>query len=496
MKYARTICLFALACLLAAPAVAQNQIGGGTCSAASLNGTYALTLNGRGISTSGGFEGSIQSVGTATFDGKSAVTFSGIINTNQVTGKPYSYAGTYAIASNCYGPINFAAGTSATYALVVWGGGTAFAATGSDGTYVYSSSGTNVRPVACTNATLSGAYPFSASGFTLSGTSQTGSGDEAGVFQFDGAGKVTASYIDSLGGTTQSSVTATGTYSVTSACLASASLLDSNGNTNALNFAITGAYGGVADFIEANPQFVRTGSVHAAYLNPTESVTNVFSYVVNYTPAGSAFSLFGTGLATKTAQAATVPFPTTLLTTKVTVNGEAVPLYYVSPGQIDAQMPWDIPGGTLASVVVQNGTATSNAAAVWVPATGTPGIDVYNTDRAVVTDPNYNVVGSAATPVSVGDPLVAWFTGGGPVQAAGPLTSGAPAPTGFSPVTGDYTVTVGGIPAHVDYIGLTSGSIGLYQVNFEVPQIAKGTYAVQINIAGQASNKPVITVGN
>jgi uncharacterized protein (TIGR03437 family) len=96
----------------------------------------------------------------------------------------------------------------------------------------------------------------------------------------------------------------------------------------------------------------------------------------------------------------------------------------------------------------------------------------------------------------VGDEVVAWFTGGGPVNAAGPLVTGSPAPNGLSNITGSSAVTVGSIPATVDYIGLTPGSIGLYQVNFVVPSIAKGTYPVQITIAGQVSNKPVITVGN
>jgi uncharacterized protein (TIGR03437 family) len=501
MKYARIVCLLSFSCLLAVPAMAQDQIGGGTCSASSLSGTYSLTLSGRGISAAGAFAGTYQANGTATFDGKSAVVFSGVVNTNQAAGTPFSYAGSYAIPSNCYGSINFVTGSAAAFTLVVWGGGDDFSITGADANYVYSGSGTSVQPVACATATLSGAYGFSASGSTLSGTTQTGSADEAGVFQFDGQGKVTANYTQSSGGTTQAPITATGTYSVTSACLASATLVDSNGKTNTLNFVLTGNYGAAADFIAANPQFVRSGSAHAALLNPTESMGNVFSYAVNATPAGSDFVLYGTDLATKTASAGSVPplpaLPTTLLTTKVTVNGELAPLYYVSPTQVNAQMPWDIPGGAVASVVVQNGTSTSNAAAVYVPATGTPGIAVYNSNRAVVTNPNYAVVGSAATPVNVGDEVVAWFTGGGPVMPAGTLVTGAGAPNGLSSITGSYSVTVGGIPAaRVDYIGLSPESVGLYQVDFVIPQIAKGTYALQITIAGQASNKPVITVAN
>jgi uncharacterized protein (TIGR03437 family) len=424
--------------------LAQNQIGGGSCSASNLNGTYSLTLSGRGISAGGVFTGSYQAVGTATFDGKGNVTFTGTANTNQVAGTPFSYAGIYAIPSNCYGTISLVTGSTATFALTVWDTGSDFSITGADASYVYSGGGSNSRPV-CATATLSGAYPYSASGSTLSGTTQTGSADEAGVFQFDGQGNVTASYIDSSGGTTQTSVTATGTYSVTSACLGSATLLDSNGNTNTLSLVITGTYGAAADLIEASPQFVRSGSAHSAFLNPTQSVGNVASYAVNATPPGSVFVLFGSDLATNNAQAISVPLPEKLLTTTVTVNGNTVPLFYVSSGQIDAQMPWEIPGGTVASVVVKNGTATSNAAAVYVPATGTPGISVYSTDRAVVTNSDGSV-NSPTSPASVGDEVVAWFTGGGPVLAAGPLVTGAPAPNGLSSVTGTYTVTVGTVP--------------------------------------------------
>ena len=40
---------------------------------------------------------------------------------------------------------------------------------------MYSAGGGSTRPAACGNATLSGEYSYDASGFTLSGTAQTGS---------------------------------------------------------------------------------------------------------------------------------------------------------------------------------------------------------------------------------------------------------------------------------------------------------------------------------
>ena len=170
-------------------------------------------------------------------------------------------------------------------------------------------------------------------------------------------------------------------------------------------------------------------------------------------------------------------------------------MFYVDPGQIDAQMPWDIPGGAAATVIVKNGTDTSNAVAVYVSATGTPGLSVYCNNRAVVV----NEDGSTNSPTAaaaVGDEVVAYFTGGGPVTPSGKLVTGSPDPPGLSRVTGASTVTVGGVVAKIDYIGLTPGSIGLYQVNFFVPQLAKGTYPVVISIAGYTSNNPVMTISN
>ncbi|HTS63428.1 MAG TPA: hypothetical protein VMH28_15485 [Candidatus Acidoferrales bacterium] len=474
---------------------AAHTLTNNTCSVAALNDTYSLTLGGRAISAAGSFAGSYQGNGSATFDGKGNVTLAGTANTNLAAGKPFTYTGTYTLGSNCTGTVTLNGASPAAFTLVAWSAGKQFNIVGADATYVYSGSGGSNRPDVCGNATLSGAFTYDASGYLLSGTSQTGVGDEIGIMQFDGQGKVTSSYTVNASGSPAATYTATGTYSMGSNCLGTATLLDSTGKTNALNFSSTGAYGQGVNLLVASPQFVRSGAAHTAFLNPTQSIGNVASYAVNSTPPGSVFALFGDGFAARALSATATPLPATLGSTSVTVNGEPAPLFYADPNQIDAQMPWDIPGGTLATVIVKNGTATSNAAAVWVPATGTPGISVYSNNRAVVVNQN-GTVNSPSDAAAVGDQVVAYFTGGGPVQVAGKLVSGAPAPGGLAPVTGDSSVTVGGTAATVKYIGLTPGSIGLYQVNFVVPQLARGTYPVVIDIAGNASNNPVMTLSN
>jgi uncharacterized protein (TIGR03437 family) len=79
-------------------------------------------------------------------------------------------------------------------------------------------------------------------------------------------------------------------------------------------------------------------------------------------------------------------------------------------------------------------------------------------------------------------------------MASGPLTTGAASPAGQSPVTGPYTITLGGVNAVVNYVGLTPGLVGLYQANFVVPQVTAGNHPLVLTISGQASNSPVMSV--
>jgi hypothetical protein len=113
------------------------------------------------------------------------VVLAGTSNTNQVSGKTFSYTGTYSLPASCSGTMTLTTTGAAAMNLVVWSSAKQFNITGADSTYVYSGSG-GPRPAGCANATLSGEYTYDASGFTLSGTSQTGVGDEVGVLNFDG----------------------------------------------------------------------------------------------------------------------------------------------------------------------------------------------------------------------------------------------------------------------------------------------------------------------
>ena len=470
------------------------------CSAATLNGTYEFTLSGR--LAPGGIPTKILTAdGAAVFDGQSKVTFnltSNSVNGSQAFGMQVVYSGTYSVQSNCQGSITITTGDVAAFSLVAYSVNAttqqarSFTLVGTDANYAYNGSG-NVQPSACAVSTLSGTWPFSATGNSLSGASNTGVVDIAGVLQFDGQGNVTANWTQASNAPTVN-VSATGTYSVTPACLGSITLTDTTSNKYAGSVSIFGTAEGNFTMAATNPQLMFTGAGRVASVNPEQAVVNAASFLPDETPAGSVFSIFGVNLATGIGQATSVPLATTLLSTTVTVNGELAPLFYVNAIQIDAQMPEDIAPG-VATVIVKNGSSTSNAASVMVPATGTPGIFVYGNNRAVVVNQDGGV-NSPTSPAKVGDILVAYFTSGGPVNASGPLVTGAPTPGGLSPVTGADTVKVSGVAATINYMGLTPSSIGLYQANFVVPKVAAGDHPVVISIAGENSNNPLIAVSN
>jgi uncharacterized protein (TIGR03437 family) len=469
------------------------------CAAAMLNGTYELALGGR-LAPGGVTTKLLAADGAATFDGQSKVTLSLTANTVNGTvalGTPITYSGTYTVQPNCQGTINISNGGTAAFALVAYSVDAAtqqaksFTLVGADANYAYNGGGT-VQPGACAASTLSGEWPFSATGNSLSGATTTGAVDIAGVMQFDGQGTVTATW-NQASNTATASVSATGTYTVTRACLGSLTLTDTAINKYAGSISVFGAAANNFELVAANPQLIFTGAGRTAFVNPGEAVVDAASYNPDQTPAGSVFSIFGSNLATGVDQPTPVPLPTIALTTTVTVNGEPAPLFYVDPNQINAQMPEDIQPG-VATVVVKNGQSTSNAVAVMIPATGTPGILTYGDNRAVVTNQDGSV-NTTTNPAKVGDTLTAYFTGGGPVNAAGPLVTGARSPNGYSTVSGPYTVKVGGVDSSgVPFMGLTPGSIGLYQANFVVPKVAAGDRTVVITISGQASNAPLISI--
>ena len=86
------------------------------------------------------------------------------------------------------------------------------------------------------------------------------------------------------------------------------------------------------------------------------------------------------------------------------------------------------------------------------------------------------------------DSLVMYALGLGAVTPTLAIGNGTPtAPLSYA--VGPVTVTVGGVPATVDFAGLTPGYVGLYQVNVTMPSgVTPGSQVpVTVSVAGKSS---------
>jgi adhesin/invasin len=209
-------------------------------------------------------------------------------------------------------------------------------------------------------------------------------------------------------------------------------------------------------------------------------------------------TIFGTNLSDNTYQATSFPLPTQLGPTSVMANGLAVPLYFVSPTQINFQMLSDAPAGPV-QVVVKNQTVTGRRAlGTSQPHISTlmvvdPGLFVTNRRRAAALNVDLSVH-TAATPIPAGGFVILFLTGEGPVTPA--VADGTAAPASpLSLIDVPVTVTIGGKDAMVTYQGLTPGLAGLAQLNVIVPAgLTPGDQPVFVTINGKASNAGLITV--
>ena len=227
----------------------------------------------------------------------------------------------------------------------------------------------------------------------------------------------------------------------------------------------------------------------------SNGVGNAASGATRISP-GALASVYGTGFGTTTftADAGFVLPTSTPNFVSVKVNGVAAPLYYVSPGQINFQVPWATPTtGTVNVAVVVNG-GSSNTAAVAV-GTAAPGLfyDPASGAAVVQNTPDYSL-NDPSNPAPAGSTIVAYLTGSGPVSPA--VKDGTPtSSTTLSWATSAYTAKIGSATATVSFAGLTPGFIGLVQMNIVVPStLASGVYPLSVTIDGQTSNAATIAV--
>lgn len=197
---------------------------------------------------------------------------------------------------------------------------------------------------------------------------------------------------------------------------------------------------------------------------------------------GGLFTIWGTNLNPTNVASKEIPLPTALGESCLTVNGQPVPILFVSPTQVNAQMPFQAVGNVTMIVHTPGGvsdnynmTVLPNSPSVFraelAPGAAFPTI-VRHQNNMIATDSN---------PVHRGDVLVIYLTGMGKVSPL--VENGRPAP--YEPLA--YTidspdVAIGGIGSPVLYSGLAPGQVGLYQINISVPSNTPKGLSVPLTI--------------
>ena len=241
-----------------------------------------------------------------------------------------------------------------------------------------------------------------------------------------------------------------------------------------------GAYTTTLVFQSANttPQFVNvpiTFTIGASSAVSIGGVANAASYLHSYAP-GMALSVFGTNLAPSTQTAYALPLPLMLAGVSATVNGVPAPLYFVSPLQLNIQIPYETATGTALLAVSNNGQVATYSFPVLASAPG-----LYTADQSGSGPITLNASGNR------GQIYTLFVTGVGDVSP--PVSTGA-GPTGAqvpAPLLA-VSVTIGGVAASLQYVGIPSWSVGTLQINFTVPPNAPlGVQPVVVTVGSAAS---------
>ena len=249
-----------------------------------------------------------------------------------------------------------------------------------------------------------------------------------------------------------------------------------------------GAYVGLVTVQSADalPQAINIPVTFVVGTSPSTVITaiaNGASYAQAFAP-GTLMTVFGTQLAASTASAGVLPLPFSLAGVSATVNGVSAPIYYVSPGQINVQVPYETGSGLAVLGVNNNGQVASFPFTV---APAAPGL--FTAADGALTPSATGRQGQTATAYITGDGDTTTFLITGASPPTGTATARLPRPK--LPVT----VTVGGVTATVSFAGVPIGLVGISQVNFTIPATAPlGVQPVVVSVGGVKTQSGRLTV--
>jgi len=241
------------------------------------------------------------------------------------------------------------------------------------------------------------------------------------------------------------------------------------------------------------PGAVMTGPVYGVFdqtpvIRTSQGVISASAYGgFSALAPGTWMEIYGTNLANVASQTwAAADFngnaaPTALGGTTVTIGGQPAFIDYVSPGQVNAQVPSNIGNGPQPVIVQTPGgislgytiTVNTTEPGLLAPAVFNLGGQQYvaalYANGTTYVLPTGSVSGITAAPAKPGQTIVFYGVGFGTVA---PNSPAGQIVTVANSLNASFQIFFNGTAATVSFAGLVNGYLGLYQFNVVVPSVA------------------------
>jgi uncharacterized protein (TIGR03437 family) len=262
---------------------------------------------------------------------------------------------------------------------------------------------------------------------------------------------------------------------------------------------------GLADSLSLTLNAPSTGSAPAIQSGGVVTAS-AFGGFRNAAP-GSWIEIYGSGLATDTRSWATADFsgsnaPTSLNGTSVTIGGQRAFVSYISPGQVNVQVPSNLGSGTQNVVVsTPNGDTSSapltiapNDPGLLAPATfqinGRQYVVALHLDGTYVLPPGV-IAGVPSRQAAPGETILLYGIGFGtvtPNMPAGQIVNAT------NQLTQAVQFLFNGAAGTVQYGGLAPNFVGLYQFNVVVPNVSDNdALPFSFTLGGTAGTQTLVT---
>jgi uncharacterized protein (TIGR03437 family) len=193
--------------------------------------------------------------------------------------------------------------------------------------------------------------------------------------------------------------------------------------------------------------------------------------------------------------------PTSLDGVSVSVQGILSSLLYVSPGQINFIIPYELTLPTVTVIVTRQGVAgpyDNGKPAVQIHlATTAPGFFEWNGNFAIAEHADGSLI-TAASPAQPNEVIVLYAAGLG--RTSPDLSSGAIPSTALTILySSQMQILLNAVPCpqtNIYYAGVAPGFAGLYQINVRLPGVLPANPQIQVAIGSQISPPGVLLYAN